>query len=327
MNETEGMVSTEAAQEPVDPWAKAFATLEERDNGTADSTEAQAGEFEGGAEDLPSSTEVDVPTADDGGVVDQAVGGSSVSVPEVDRADAGGAGESASEPRWTDELVNQQVDEIEKGITAQAIEEVRAACKQKGFLHDRQGNPRATIDNPAVCKRDSDGNIEFVNPDTGRAFTGDDPRKQAQDWCDQYNKELEQAFNQATAQRVQQLRQTQQPTIDLIKFAPTYEKLDDTRKAMFEEVISDYEVTDKNGEVIGYSCDLNKALGMVDRQISRLKTMVPVDIEANKPTGPVGDMKATGVSVVNNHEAPKSIEEAMNIIAERELAALNKKGR
>ena len=98
----------------------------------------------------------------------------------------------------------------------------------------------------------------------------------------------------------------------VIDFAPKYEKLDPVRRAMFESIIEDYEVHDEKGELIGYSCDLDKALSAVNRQVKTMQERFKNTGQATPaPSGPALDMKSS--SRDSDDSAPKfnSIAEAM----------------
>lgn len=98
---------------------------------------------------------------------------------------------------------------------------------------------------------------------------------------------------------------------------------------MFDNVIEDYEVKDANGNVVGYSCDLDKALALVDRQIAMIqnyaKSRQQTQQPQQQPTGPALDMKTTGGTVDPGEQAaPKSLAEAMEIIQNKQLEKMRR---
>lgn len=198
----------------------------------------------------------------------------------------------------------------------------------KRGVRNRNGVLGATIEDPDICKRDADGVPHFFNPETGREFTGDNPRRQTQEWIDDYNKELARVFNNACQKYEEHLMQEESPKLKVMEFAPKYEKLDDIRRGMFENVIEDYEIKDKSGKVIGYSCDLDKALALVDRQVAMIQSYAKQHKPQQQaaPTGPALDMKTSSGAVAgSSNEPPKSLEEAMLRIQEQQLAKMKNK--
>lgn len=180
-------------------------------------------------------------------------------------------------------------------------------------------------------KRDEDGVPRFYNPDTGREFTGDNPRRQANEWCDDYNRELAQIYNRACQERINTIMKDSEPQLRVIEFADTYNNLDPIRQAMFDSIVEDYEVTGSNGKVIGYSCDLDKALAAVERQVAKIqahaRTNQTSQTEKPKPSGPALDMKnsANSGSGQTDQAKPKSLAEAMEFSQNKQLEALKGK--
>lgn len=194
---------------------------------------------------------------------------------------------------------------------------------------ERNSNGRlgASINDPDICRKDRDGVPTFFNPETGRPFTGDNPRRQALEWIEDYNKELADRFNRACSQMEEELYKQSEPMINTLRFQPTYEKLDPIRQGMLDDIISDYEIKDSDGDVIGYSCDLNRALDVVNKQIARIQSYA-----RNRPapaTGPAMDMKTS--SGANTGAAANrkvsSIEEAMELQQDLMLENLKNKNR
>jgi len=203
----------------------------------------------------------------------------------------------------------------------------------KRGVMNQNGRLGATLDDPSICKRDSDGVPHFYNPETGQEFRGDNPRRQAQEWADDYNRELARAFNNACEEYEKHLRQEAEPKLAVMKFKSKYDKLDDIRKGMFDNVIEDYEVKDSNGDVIGYSCDLDKALALVDKQISMIQNYAKAhapqqeqqDQQVQQNTGPALDMKTSSGAVNGGESAPiNSLAAAMERLQDEQLEKLRK---
>lgn len=298
----------------IDSWEAAFAALEQRNKKEPEETPADrdgqpdAGES-GQAEDTSGSDAEPVAEgqSDDAQLDGTDTGGSSA----VD----GAAGETVSEFDYSAEEVNETISSIESSIEDQAVSDVANAMKASGKIRvTRDGKLGASINDPDIYTKDEDGVPTYINPETGRPFTGDNPRAQAKQWVDDYNSELEQAFNKIAKQRIDELEKENEPIVRTLKFAETYKKLNDVQRDMLDSLIEDYEVKDEDGNAIGYSCDLDKALAQVNRQISKLtergKALHPKQ-EKPAPTEPALDMPQSTGSSENKPPQFKSLEEAM----------------
>lgn len=312
----------------IDSWEAAFAALEQRNKKESEETPADrdgqpdAGES-GQAEDTSGSDAEPVAEgqSDDAQLDGTDTGGGSA----VD----GAAGETVSEFDYSAEEVNETISSIESSIEDQAVSDVANAMKASGKIRvTRDGKLGASINDPDIYTKDEDGVPTYINPETGRPFTGDNPRAQAKQWVDDYNAELEQAFNKIAKQRIDELKKEKEPIVRTLKFAETYKKLNDVQRDMLDSLIEDYEVKDEDGNAIGYSCDLDKALAQVNRQISKLtergKALHPKQ-EKPAPTEPALDMPQSTGSSENKPPQFKSLEEAMEWSQNQQLK--QRKGR
>lgn len=315
--ENEGAMEDPQGQMEVDPWAAAFAALEQKNE-----KDDKIGD-ESGKPDGESATNAENPDGNqDTGDVDDGEGQQASVVDGQPGVDTGGDPESDGESGEdsfgiTEEFINEYQENLVDDIREQAINDVAKAFINKGIRH-QNGVLGATIDDPDICKKDSDGIPTFYNPDTGREFTGDNPRRQAQEWVDDYNKELARVFNQTCENYEKQLVEREAPSLAVLEFASKYEELDPIRQGMFDNVIEDYEIKDDNGNVIGYSCDLDKALDLVNRQVEMIQGYVRENSKKEVPnaqpdqSGPVLDMKnSAGAVQTDANQPPKSLEEAM----------------
>lgn len=299
----------------IDSWEAAFAALEQRNKKESEETPAdrdgQSDAGESGQTEGTSGSDAE-PVAegqsDDAQLDGTDIGGGS--------AADGAAGETVSEFDFSAEEVNETISSIESSIEDQAVSDVANAMKASGKIRvTRDGKLGASINDPDIYTKDEDGVPTYINPETGRPFTGDNPRAQAKQWVDDYNAELEQAFNKIAKQRIDELKKEKEPIVRTLKFAETYKKLNDVQRDMLDSLIEDYEVKDEDGNAIGYSCDLDKALAQVNRQISKLtergKALHPKQ-EKPAPTEPALDMPQSTGSGENKPPQFKSLAEAMS---------------
>lgn len=311
---------------PSDPWAAAFAALDKEadqgtdatpdtgDNGDGDGTATQSTD---GIADATPATQGDSaePTPTDGG---------SGSLGEV--SDPQVAGTLDDLFKFSEEEITEYKESLQKSIEDQTLRDVAKAFIDRG-ARNADGRLGASINDSDICKRDSNGVPRFYNPDTGREFTGDNPRRQAQEWVNDYNKELAESFNKTCADYSKKLLEEQGHGLAVIEFAPKYEKLDPVRKAMFESIIEDYEIHDSDGDLVGYSCDLDKALNAVNRQVKTMQARFNNSAAAQNPTpsGPALDMNTKPTGEANKAPQFKSIAEAMEYQQDQLLKNLREK--
>lgn len=299
---------------PVDPWVAAFAALDQKDEADTEAAPDTGGQQ--GAVPMADADQADQGMGpadaepDDGAEPEEMPGGP---------GDLGGDDSPEDEGLDWDgiDLSEDEVKEYRESFVAdireRTINDVVKAYIDRGVRH--QGNRLgATINDPDVCKRDRDGVPRFYNPETGREFTGDNPRRQAQEWVDDYNRELSDAFEKTCQDYSQKLLNEEGGRLAVIEFAPKYKALDPVRRSMFESIIEDYEVTDKDGNVVSYSCDLDKALAAVNRQVKKIqeqfaKQAAPAPKPA--PTGPALDTPSTTGASQGGKPQFKSLAEAM----------------
>lgn len=352
---TETTPTNPSSEVEIDSWAAAFAALDKKNESDSQadpaSSDTGANGESGSNDDASQSGSEQTNGSEDTSTMQSAEGtdgnanasGSETGDGVSDQGSAGGLGDPAGESGEqagesssdllgiTEEDIQEYRDGLTEDVRDRAISTMAQEFIKRG-IRNTNGKLGATIDDDDICKRDSDGVPHFYNPDTGREFTGDNPRRQAQEWCDDYNKELATTFNQACEQYSNQLMEQEAPQIAVLEFASTYDSLDPIRKKMFESIIEDYEIKDDGGDVVGYSVDLNKALGAVNRQVEAIqaysKANAPASTEEpdNKPSGPALDMKNSSTSATKPEGKPKfnSVAEAMEWQQDQLLAQLNK---
>lgn len=293
----------------VDPWAAAFEALDKKDEATAEDAPPA-----GGADGLDADAEVagGADTAADDAADDAGAAAEPGEPGDLGGEDSSTYGASAfPDLEVTEEDVKSYREKLEKEVQDEAISAVAKAYIDQGVRH-RNGVLGAHIDDEDICKRDRDGVPHFFNPETGREFTGDNPRRQASEWCDDYNKQLADAFNDSCEQYAKKLMDDRSAQLRVMEFAPKYDKLDDVRKSMFESIIEDYEIRDSDGTITGYSCDLDKALAAVNRQVKVIQQRFAGQGHKAVPTGPALDMPTGGRQVQSDdHPEFKSVAEAL----------------
>lgn len=304
-----------------DPWAAAFAALEQRDNGSPEPSEDEPspdvpGEDQAGdGEQRPPEAGANEP--DDGPGEPDLLHDRGIELPEI----------GTDDPFTTEAEIEEAVKGYQEQARSNAINSVVELFKTKGAYTQPNGKLGRSIADPDIAKTDSSGRTRYFNPETGEEFRGPNPRKDARDYVNDYNQELADNFNKACAQYEAEAMKEFTPAINTLKFAPTYEKLDPLRQGLFDDVVEDYEVRDKEGNFIGYSCDLNAALNLVNRQVKRMQSYKP---EPKPATGPAMDMKkGSSKGNVEPELEPeiKSLEDAMLYYQNKKLESRKKGGK
>lgn len=315
-------IKDQTNQTEVDPWAAAFAALNKAEQETIENTENSGTVDDNAGNNTAGVENSDASQGDDRQHTDASVtpdGNDSQDADNIGGLDNPAGEDSVKAGDISGDMLGVSDDEIQsikdgyaKEARDRAIDEVAQAFIKRG-IRNKNGRLGATIKDEDIMQRDEDGVPHFYNPDTKREFSGDNPRKQAQEWVDQYNAELGQAFNQACEQYEQHILGESAPQLAVLEFAPQYDKLDPIRKYMFDEAIEDYAILDSDGNISGYSCDLNKALAMVNRQVERIQAYGKTQTPEEPKTGPALDMKNSSATANKPGERPefKSLSEAM----------------
>lgn len=300
-------IREEEAKEEVDPWAAAFEAIAQREAAAAqgdpeperdadEQGEADGSEVEPGAEG--DSDQADLGTDDDPGVSD---------------------GEGGEEPGDFE----QELASYKEQARNTAIQKTAQEFIKQGLPHDSQGRLGYSIDHPDICKKDSNGRLHYLNPETGEEFRGQDPRSDAIRFCESYNAQLGNAFNAKCAEVEAKELELVKPAMEVLKFAPTYDKMTESERDFFDDIIEDYEIKDDKGEIFGYSIDLNQAYKIAQRQAKRFEgyTKKEEKPEAKPATGPEEQLKPSS-SKGNPTPSTKidSLEAAMLASQEKILA-------
>lgn len=206
--------------------ADAFSRIREMDSGDAegDVDGGEGADDDGDDETDDSDAEDDLAADDDG-----------------DDADGG----SAVYPDATQYVASQQaiVDQLNKSAVAQARQQFK-----------KDGIREFTMDD--IYERTQDGRVVYHNPDDpNRPFA---TRMEAQQWIDSFNKQVQTALIQTATQIRDKNAKAAMPALRLLQFAPVYDVMDPAIREVFDDLISDYEVKNRAGKVVGYSCDLEK---------------------------------------------------------------------
>lgn len=329
---SESVATDQVAYPQDDPWAAAFAAINQEgqtDGEESSDTNEASGDNTNVPEGTNSGTDTTGATSDSLGGAEGTDGGqdnldgAESQTPESDNSGLQGGGEGGED--WEEIDVQSFRSNLQASAENQAINDVARDFIKRGARH-RNGALGARPDDPDIMKRDEDGVPHWYNPDTGQEFMGENPRRQAKEWCEDYNNELAQIFNSECQKQIDKIMGESESQLAVLEFAPKYNSLDPIRQAMFDSIVEDYEIKDASGNAIGYSIDLDKALAAVNRQVQMIQQQVrsqqSAQPESNPQTnssGPALDMKSNASKTNDTNAQPKSLAEAMEMLQKQEL--------
>jgi len=230
--------------------------------------------------------------------------------PEPEPGDGGPAAEPAGVPEEPDDDLmdfGQLGQEMQQRLQQEAIQRTAQRFRENGVqlqsiesLYERDENS---------------GRVTFRNPDDpNRPF---ESRAQAQAWVDAINGQIQSKFNADVRSSLRAVTQEYAPTLRLIEFGPTFAKLDDDTADVFAEIVEPYSIRDTQGNIVGYSCDLNTALGQAKKIVSRYGSRA-AQAEPDPVTTPATDLggSGSGGGQQSAKAEPKTLEEAFMMLEE-----------
>lgn len=159
--------------------------------------------------------------------------------------------------------------------------------------------------------QDERGNVTFENPDNkSRPFQS---RMEAQQWVDSFNRQVDLDFQRTAKKYENQLAKQYQPTMNMLSFVGTYNKMSKIEQDIFDDIVEPNAVTDRSGNIIGFRGDLNKYMRQAKAIAARYNAGPQQQQQAApQPQRPAMDMKTKGSSsgTVGDPE-PKNIAEAI----------------
>ena len=306
----------QAPAEPVD-LAQAFKMLNQIERGSAEEPVAKA---EPPAEPGPA--------AEPAGPVDPgepADAGAGVQAP-ADAGIGGGGGGPAVGIEAIDFDSRKQA--MLQGIQKQAVGDVRREFQDKNIGYYSMNELRV--------QDERTGQVRFRNPDVAKDDERNpkyyfDSRKEAQDFIDSWNKDVDAEFRKAVNAKQRELLNDMAPRIRLIDFAPKFYAMDEMTRNVFEKLVAPYAIKDKaTGEEIGYNVDLNQMAAVARGIVSDFRKQAPTQEpkqqqqqrQQQQGSGPAMDMKSGNGT---NHDAaePKTLGEAIKMIDERNRSKRN----
>lgn len=229
---------------------------------------------------------------------------------DVDGYDYGGGSPDVPDPSSYVASQRAIVDQINRQAVA-------AARKQ----FSDEGIREFTMED--LYERTQDGRVIYKNPDDpNRPFSS---RMEAQQWIDSFNQQLQNELVRVARGIRDQHAKAAMPALMLLQFAPTYDAMPTDVKEIFDDLISDYEIRNRGGKVIGYSCNLEKMAARAIRMSEKYSSPKQSrrgsgKVVSKPPRQPATDMRSHGSSCSSSHndDEPATMEEAMKRLREIE---------
>lgn len=200
------------------------------------------------------------------------------------------------------------VDQLNRNAVAQARQQFQ-----------KDGIREFTMDD--IYDRQQDGRVIYRNPDDpNRPFAN---RMEAQQWIDSFNKQVQSALIKTATEIRDKNAKAAMPALKLLQFAPVYDVMDPAIREVFDDLIEDYEVKNRAGKVVGYSCDLEKMAMKAARLAKKYnnsprKTKVNGKVRKSGPQkSPALDTRSHGTAAGSKGDRePQTMEEAMKRLRE-----------
>lgn len=195
----------------------------------------------------------------------------------------------------------------------------RQAIKAAAAQFKKDGIREFTMDD--VYERTQDGRVIYRNPDDpNRPFAN---RMEAQQWIDSFNKQVQEALYSKAVEIRDKNARAAMPALRLLQFAPVYDVMDPAIREVFDDLISDYEVKNRAGKVVGYSCDLEKMAMKASRLAKKYNASPKKSGGSDKVNrqgakkSPALDARTRGSSAGSKSDAePQTLEDAMKKLKE-----------
>jgi hypothetical protein len=151
---------------------------------------------------------------------------------------------------------------------------------------------------------------------------------QAHQALDYFNKQIDDTYKQRVLEKANEFYAQATPYIELEKFRPKFNKLDQVRQQLVADIVAPYAIVGANDTVVGYSCDLNAALMQAENLFKGLGALAQQGLQgstsptegspqAEPPTTPALDLKGSHGSTNAPDAKPQTLDE--------HIAALTKK--
>ena len=262
--------------------------------------------------------------------------------PSGDLGDAGDGGDPGDDDSAVDDDEEHEALEDDRqdsdggpgdaysGADYQAVQEklrrdVAQVALQQAATEFHNEGIRAITMNDLYSQDRQTGRVTYKNPDDpSRPFAS---RMEAQQWIDSFNSQLRQEVQKRAREINRDLTKQVAPAQRLLQFAPTYQSMPADVQEVFDDLIEDYAISNASGQVVGYSCDLDKMASKAQRIAAKYVTKnngaTVSKAKATPQRRPATDMRSHGTKLSEGRgvpDEPKTLEDAFRILREQRKA-------
>lgn len=257
-----------------------------------------------------------------------------------DVGDGGDDSDDDEEEEGDDEALDDDGQDLDGGpgdgyagadyqaLQDQLTAEVNRAAMQQAVAEYQRDGIRPITMNDLYQRDQSTGRVTYINPDdSSRPFSS---RMEAQQWIDSFNSQLRQEIQTRARAVSRELSQQMAPARRLLAFAPTFDAMDAQTREVFDDLVEGFEVRNQQGEVVGYTCDLNRMAERARRMAEKYGRKGGGSAGATRreeQRKPAEDLRSHGSAAARRKDPnrePRDLNEAFEIMRERRRAGSQK---
>lgn len=208
-------------------------------------------------------------------------------------------------------------NKVLENIKSQALAETKKMFAEEGIDIMNGLTLNDLIERPVDRNGNPTGEVLFKDPDHPGKYIS---RNDARAWVNDYNADVKAEFNRIANEKYNELMGNAKPIMELMDFAPKFDKMDKISQDLLADMIEPYAIKD-GSRIVGYNCDLNAAAKQVEKMVGRIQKLYPSQQAESAVTTPEVDIKSGNAGDNSKDEEPKNIEEAMKLFRKQ-----NKKG-
>ena len=213
-----------------------------------------------------------------------------------------------------------------QALQDQLTAEVNRAAMQQAVAEYQRDGIRPITMNDLYQRDQSTGRVTYINPDdSSRPFSS---RMEAQQWIDSFNSQLRQEIQTRARAVSRELSKQMAPARRLLAFAPTFDAMDAQTREVFDDLVEGFEVRNQQGDVVGYTCDLNRMAERARRMAEKYgRKGGDGAARREEPRKPAEDLRSHGSASARRKDPnrePRDLNEAFEIMRERRRAGSQK---
>lgn len=215
-----------------------------------------------------------------------------------------------------------------QALQDQLTSEIQHAAMQQAVAEYQRDGIRPITMNDLYQRDQSTGRVTYINPDdSSRPFSS---RMEAQQWIDSFNSQLRQEIQTRARAVSRELSKQMAPARRLLAFASTFDAMDAQTREVFDDLVEGFEVRNQQGDVVGYTCDLNRMAERARRMAEKYGRKgggnggVARREEQRKPAEDLRSHGSASARRKDPNREPRDLNEAFEIMRERRRAGNQK---